>query len=124
MTTALYEIETSETDDGNARLAECLWTPSGEDAADNGFIAYRGLYVAGIGARTTTGRTRTGSSSLASQRVEGVVSEDSGRGFIGLRPPGGRTFHPHSTLDSCSSSAACRACYGSCLKAAFPAGGA
>ncbi|MET9388624.1 hypothetical protein ABZY09_48720 [Streptomyces sp. NPDC002928] len=26
---------------------ECLWTP-GEDAADNGFLAYRGLYVSGI----------------------------------------------------------------------------
>ncbi|MGA5364170.1 hypothetical protein [Streptomyces purpurascens] len=45
--TALYEIETSEADDGTTVPAEGIWTP-GEDAADNGFITYNGLYVAGI----------------------------------------------------------------------------
>ncbi|AEY94256.1 hypothetical protein SHJG_p1125 (plasmid) [Streptomyces hygroscopicus subsp. jinggangensis 5008] len=50
MTTTLYEIETSEADDGTTVPAECFWTPSSEDAADNGFVDYRGLYVAGIGA--------------------------------------------------------------------------
>ncbi|MDX3637003.1 hypothetical protein PV728_43825 [Streptomyces europaeiscabiei] len=49
MTTALYEIETSEADDGTMVPAEGIWTP-GEDAADNGFVVYGGLYVAGIGA--------------------------------------------------------------------------
>jgi hypothetical protein len=49
-TTALYEIETSEADDGTTVPAEGIWTPSSDDAADNGFIAYSGLYVAGIGA--------------------------------------------------------------------------
>ncbi|MDX2521653.1 hypothetical protein PV355_42110 [Streptomyces stelliscabiei] len=49
MTTALYEIETSEADDGTTVPAEGIWTP-GEDATDNGFVVYRGLYVAGIGA--------------------------------------------------------------------------
>jgi hypothetical protein len=48
--TALYEIETSEADDGATVPAEGIWTPEGEDAADNGFVVYRGLYVAGIGA--------------------------------------------------------------------------
>jgi hypothetical protein len=48
--TALYEIETSEADDGTTVPAEGIWTPSSEDAADNGFITYNGLYVAGIGA--------------------------------------------------------------------------
>ncbi|MDX3587597.1 hypothetical protein [Streptomyces europaeiscabiei] len=49
MTTALYEIETSEADDGTTVPAEGIWTP-GEDAADNGFVVYGGLYVAGLGA--------------------------------------------------------------------------
>lgn len=48
-TTTLYEIETSETDGGTTVPAEGIWTPSSEDAAGNGFIAYGGLYVAGIG---------------------------------------------------------------------------
>ncbi|WP_031066286.1 hypothetical protein [Streptomyces sp. NRRL F-5527] len=50
MTTTLYEIETSEADDGTTVPAECLWVPSSEDAADHGFVDYRGLCVAGIGA--------------------------------------------------------------------------
>ncbi len=47
-TTALYEIETSEADDGTTHPAEQLWTPCADDAADNGFVVHRGLYVAGI----------------------------------------------------------------------------
>ncbi len=47
-TTALYEIETSEADDGTTHPAEQLWTPCTDDAADSGFIVHRGLYVAGI----------------------------------------------------------------------------
>lgn len=50
MTTALYEIETSEADDGTKVPTEGIWTPNSEDAADNGFIPYRGLYVTGIAA--------------------------------------------------------------------------
>ncbi len=50
VTTALYEIETSEADDGTTFPAAGIWAPSSEDAADNGFITYGGLYVAGIGA--------------------------------------------------------------------------
>ena len=50
MTTALYEIETSEADDGTTVPAESIWIPNSEDAADNGFIAYGGLFVAGTGA--------------------------------------------------------------------------
>lgn len=46
-TTAPYEIETSEGDDGTPHPAEQLWTP-GDDAAENGFIVHRGLYVTGI----------------------------------------------------------------------------
>jgi hypothetical protein len=48
-TTSLYEIETSEADDGRIVPAEGIWTPSSEDAADNDFIHDR-LSVAGIGA--------------------------------------------------------------------------
>ncbi|MFG3517556.1 hypothetical protein [Streptomyces bobili] len=50
MTTALYEIETSQTDDSTTVPTEGIWTPTAEDAADHGFIAYRGLYVTGIAA--------------------------------------------------------------------------
>jgi hypothetical protein len=53
---AVYEIETSEADDGTAVSAEYLWNPTSEDAAVNGFIAYHGLHVAGIGAPTVPGR--------------------------------------------------------------------
>ncbi|KIE24757.1 hypothetical protein LK08_23070 [Streptomyces sp. MUSC 125] len=54
MTTALYEIETSEADDGTTVPAEGIWTP-GEDAADNGFVVHHGLYIAGIGAPNDDG---------------------------------------------------------------------
>jgi hypothetical protein len=47
-TTALYEIETSESDDGTTHPAEALWTPAGEDAVDHGFVVHGGAYVAGI----------------------------------------------------------------------------
>jgi hypothetical protein len=55
VTTALYEIETSEADDGTTVPAEGIWTPSSQDAADNGFIAYGRLYVASIGAPNDDG---------------------------------------------------------------------
>ncbi|WP_331720140.1 hypothetical protein OG762_51855 (plasmid) [Streptomyces sp. NBC_01136] len=45
---ALYEIETSEGDDGTTHPAEQLWTPCADGAADHGFIAHQGLFVAGI----------------------------------------------------------------------------
>ncbi|MEU3064135.1 hypothetical protein [Streptomyces subrutilus] len=44
---ALYEIETSEGDDGTPHPVEHLWTP-GEDATENGFLTHRGLHVTGI----------------------------------------------------------------------------
>jgi hypothetical protein len=55
VTAALYEIETSEGDDGTMFPDEGIWTPEGQDAADNGFVVYRGLYVAGIGAPNDDG---------------------------------------------------------------------
>jgi hypothetical protein len=54
VTTALYEIETSEADDGTTVPAEGIWTP-GEDAADNGFVVHHGLYVTGIAAPNDDG---------------------------------------------------------------------
>jgi hypothetical protein len=47
-TPALYEIETSEGDDGTMHPAEQLWTPCADGTADHGFIAHQGLFVAGI----------------------------------------------------------------------------
>lgn len=47
-TTDLYEIVTSEGDDGTIHPVEQLWTPCADDAADSGFVAHRGLYVTGI----------------------------------------------------------------------------
>ncbi|MEV0604566.1 hypothetical protein AB0I82_35445 [Streptomyces sp. NPDC050315] len=44
----LYEIETSEGDDGTMHPAEQAWTPCADGAADHGFIAHQGLFVAGI----------------------------------------------------------------------------
>ncbi|MFI8164092.1 hypothetical protein ACIF6I_33420 [Streptomyces microflavus] len=50
MTTALYEIGTSESDDGSTHPAECIWTPGedAEEAAESGFVIHRSLYIAGI----------------------------------------------------------------------------
>ncbi|MFD9601804.1 hypothetical protein [Streptomyces sp. NPDC059970] len=47
-TTTLYEIETSEGDDGSTHPAEQLWTPCAGDVADSGFVTHQGLYVTGI----------------------------------------------------------------------------
>jgi hypothetical protein len=47
-TTALYEIETSEGDDGSRHPVEQLWTPCADDAAESGFVTHHGLYVTGI----------------------------------------------------------------------------
>lgn len=44
---ALYEIETSEGDDGTPHPVEQLWTPC-EDATENGFLAHSGLHVTGM----------------------------------------------------------------------------
>ncbi|MER5699581.1 hypothetical protein ACFY1B_51745 [Streptomyces mirabilis] len=46
--TALYEIETSESDDGTTHPAEALWIPASEDAVDHRFVIHGGVYVAGI----------------------------------------------------------------------------
>ncbi|MFE4578544.1 hypothetical protein [Streptomyces chartreusis] len=50
MTSALYQIETSEADDGTMAPAEGIWTPAGEEAVDHGFVVYRELYIGGISA--------------------------------------------------------------------------
>lgn len=47
-TTDLYEIATSEGNDGNLHPFEQIWTPCAADAADSWFIAHRGLHVTGI----------------------------------------------------------------------------
>ncbi|MFJ1550653.1 hypothetical protein [Streptomyces sp. NPDC088246] len=47
-TTALYEIETSEGDDGSAHPVECIWTP-GEDARAS--LGLRHLIASPVGAR-------------------------------------------------------------------------
>ncbi|MFI1568382.1 hypothetical protein ACH4ZX_36090 [Streptomyces sp. NPDC020490] len=47
-TTGLYEIETSEGDDGTPHPAEQVWTPCADGTADHGFIAHQSLFVAGI----------------------------------------------------------------------------
>ncbi|MFH9426312.1 hypothetical protein [Streptomyces sp. NPDC017529] len=40
---ALYEIETSEDEDGTMHPVGQLWTP-GEDAVENGFLAHGDLH--------------------------------------------------------------------------------
>ncbi|MFB6514088.1 hypothetical protein ACFCW4_33130 [Streptomyces virginiae] len=46
-TTDLYEIATSEGDDGTLHPVERIWTPCADDPG-SGFIAHRGLHVTGI----------------------------------------------------------------------------
>lgn len=70
---ALYEIETSEGDDGTMHPAEQLWTPCAEDAADSGFIAHRGLYVTGIDDATEDHLYPVGFLVLGHQRRADVI---------------------------------------------------
>ncbi|WP_328765373.1 MULTISPECIES: hypothetical protein [unclassified Streptomyces] len=48
MTTALYEIVTTEAADGTTHPAEQIWPPS-EDAKTYGFLAHGGVHITGIG---------------------------------------------------------------------------
>jgi hypothetical protein len=48
VTTALYEIETSEAADGTSYPTQHLWTPAGEEAEQCGFITHQGLQIAGL----------------------------------------------------------------------------
>jgi hypothetical protein len=48
VTTALYEIETTEAADGTTHPVEQIWNP-GEDAKEHDFLAYSGLHITGIG---------------------------------------------------------------------------
>ncbi|WP_225829219.1 hypothetical protein [Streptomyces naphthomycinicus] len=47
-TIGLYEVVTSEGDDGTMHPAEQVWTLCADGAADHGFIAHQSLFVAGI----------------------------------------------------------------------------
>ncbi|MBM7167441.1 hypothetical protein JQK87_03205 [Streptomyces sp. G44] len=47
---ALYEIETSEGDDGTMRPIEHLWTPDHGDPKRLGFITHNGITITGYGA--------------------------------------------------------------------------
>ncbi|MFH8753316.1 hypothetical protein ACH4GK_37415 [Streptomyces rimosus] len=47
--TVLYEIVTGEDADGTRYPVEYLWTPDEDAVDDNGFIAHRSLWVAGVG---------------------------------------------------------------------------
>lgn len=94
MTTVLYEIATSEAEDGTTAPAEGIWTP-GEDATDNGFVVYRGLYVASIGAPNDDGPHSDRFIVLGHQRWGGHH-----RG----RPP--RTWTTSTTGEPCTSTRA------------------
>lgn len=82
MTTALYEIGTSEGDDGSTHPAECIWTlgEDAEEAAASGFVIHRSLYIAGS---TTPPTTPTRSASWPSGITGGATSS--------TEPP--RTWH-------------------------------
>jgi hypothetical protein len=48
MTTA-YKLATVEDESGASHAAELLWTPTPDDAADNGFVNHNGLIITGAG---------------------------------------------------------------------------
>ncbi|MEU4800217.1 hypothetical protein [Streptomyces sp. NPDC023327] len=71
---ALYEIETSEGDDGTMHPAEQSWTPCVDGTADRGFIAHQGLFVAGIDSGTDDDLYPVGFLVLGHQRWAGITS--------------------------------------------------
>lgn len=73
MITAPYEIETHEVDDDTTQPAEQLWTPCADGAADNGFIAHRGLYVTGIDDATDDSLCLVGFIVLRHQRWADII---------------------------------------------------
>jgi len=92
VTTVLYEIETSETDDGTMIPAEGIWTPDGKDATDNGFIDYRGLYVTGTGTHNDEGPTPAAFVLLGHHRWADVIE---GAAAYMDRVYGWRTLHTY-----------------------------
>ncbi|MFD4860660.1 Ntn hydrolase family protein [Streptomyces atratus] len=88
--TALYEIETSEGDDGTMHPVEQLWTPCADDAADSGFVAHRGLYVAGIDDATGDHLCPVGFIVLGHQRWADVIE---GAAAYMARVHGWRNLH-------------------------------
>ncbi|WP_157857981.1 hypothetical protein [Streptomyces durhamensis] len=69
MTSALYEVETNEGDDGTMHPAEQVWTPCADGAADYGFIDHQSLCVAGIDGGADDGLYPVGFLVLGHQRV-------------------------------------------------------
>ncbi|MEU6672401.1 hypothetical protein [Streptomyces sp. NPDC046727] len=100
MTSALYEIETSEGDDGTLHPAEQIWTPCADGAAHHGFIAHQGLFVAGIDGGSDDDlypvgflvlghqRWAAGPAPLREELVHAVTDRASGAGQLGGLPRG------------------------------------
>jgi hypothetical protein len=95
MTTTLYEIETSESDDGSTHPAECIWAP-GEDAVETGFVIHRGLHVAGIGDATDDHLYPVGFLVLGHHRWADVVE---GAAAYMARVHGWRNLHLYPAND-------------------------
>ncbi|MFF3932848.1 hypothetical protein [Streptomyces hirsutus] len=87
---ALYEIETSEGDDGTMHPVEQLWTPCADDAADSGFVAHRDLYVTGIDDPTEDYLYPIGFIVLGHQRWADVI--EAGAAYMS-RVQGWRNLH-------------------------------
>ncbi|MEU5583011.1 hypothetical protein ABZ791_36055 [Streptomyces huasconensis] len=71
---ALYEIETSEGDDGTTHPTEQVWTPCADGTADHGFINHQGLFVAGLGSGTDDDLYPVGFLVLGHQRWADIIS--------------------------------------------------
>ncbi|MEV6049226.1 hypothetical protein [Streptomyces xanthochromogenes] len=93
---ALYEIETSEGDDGTMHPAEQLWTPCVDGMADHGFIAHQGLFVAGIGGDTDDALYPVGFLVLGHQRWADVIE---GAAAYMFRTHGWRNLHLYAGGD-------------------------
>ncbi|MFZ3562847.1 hypothetical protein ACOKM5_43730 [Streptomyces sp. BH097] len=72
-TSALYEIETSEGDDGTLHPVEQLWTPSADNAVGSGFTAHGGLHVIGIDHPTDDHLYPAGFLMLGHQRWTAII---------------------------------------------------
>lgn len=103
---ALYEIETSESDDGTLHPVEQIWTPCADGAADHGFIAHRGLYVAGIEDATEDHLYPVGFLALGHQRWADLIE---GAAAYMARVHSWRNLHLYPGDDPSCSSPASRA---------------
>ncbi|MFF8595238.1 hypothetical protein ACF061_28110 [Streptomyces sp. NPDC015220] len=101
-TTGLYDLVTSEGDDGTRHPAEQLWTP-GEDAVENGFLVHRGLHVTGIDDPTDDHLYPVGFVVLGHQRWADII--EAAAAYMAGSTAGATCTSTPATTPRCSSPA-------------------